>query len=78
MSKRTRRTFSPEFGLETAQLVVEQSYTHDEAAKALGVGFSTIGKWVVGLHGHPLDYMDIHWITWTSIVNIVKWPQIFD
>jgi transposase len=46
MSKRTRRTFSPEFRLETAQLVVDQSYTHDEAAKAMGVGFSTIGKWV--------------------------------
>jgi transposase len=46
MSKRTRRTFSPEFRLETAQLVVDQGYTHDEAAKAMGVGFSTIGKWV--------------------------------
>jgi transposase len=32
--------------LETLQLVVDQSYTHDEAAKAIGVGFSTIGKWV--------------------------------
>jgi|TARA_B110000908_G_scaffold108672_1_gene127595 transposase len=46
MSKKTRRTFSPEFRLETAQLVVDQGYTHDEAAKAMGVGFSTIGKWV--------------------------------
>ena len=46
MSKKIRRTFSPEFRLETAQLVVDQAYTHDEAAKAMGVGFSTIGKWV--------------------------------
>lgn len=46
MSKKTRRTFSPEFRLETAQLVVDQGYTHDEAAKAMGVGVSTIGKWV--------------------------------
>ena len=46
MSKRTRRTFSPEFRLETAQLVVDQGNPHDEAAKAMGVGFSTIGKWV--------------------------------
>lgn len=46
MNKKTRRTFSPEFRLETAQLVVDQRYTHDEAAKAMGVGFSTIGKWV--------------------------------
>lgn len=46
MSKKTRRTFSPEFRLETAQLVVDQSYTHDEAAKAMGIGFSTVGNWV--------------------------------
>jgi transposase len=46
MSKRTRKPFSPEFRLETAQLVVDQGYTHDEAANAMGVGFSTIGKWV--------------------------------
>jgi transposase len=46
MSKNTRRTFSHEFRLETAQLVVDQGYTHDEAAKAMGVGFSTVGKWV--------------------------------
>jgi transposase len=46
MSKRTIRTFNPEFRLETAQLIVDQGYTHDEAAKPMGVGFSTIGKWV--------------------------------
>lgn len=46
MSRKTRRTFSSEFKLETAQLVLDQGYTHDEAAKAMGVGFSTIGKWV--------------------------------
>tara|TARA_R100000687_G_scaffold39499_1_gene32216 strand:- start:1002 stop:1313 length:312 start_codon:yes stop_codon:yes gene_type:complete len=50
MSKKTRRTFSPEFRLETAQLVVDQGYTHEEAAKAMGVGFSTIGKWVKQLN----------------------------
>jgi len=32
MSKKTRRTFSPEFRLETAQLVVDKGYTHDDAA----------------------------------------------
>ena len=50
MSKKTRHTFSPEFRLETAQLVVDQGYTHEEAAKAMGVGFSTIGKWVKQLN----------------------------
>lgn len=46
MNKKTRRTFSPEFRLETAQLVLDQGYTHDEAAKAMGVSFSTVGRWV--------------------------------
>jgi transposase len=26
--------------------VVDHAYTHEEAAKAMNVGFSTIGKWV--------------------------------
>lgn len=38
--------FSPEFRLETAQLVLDQGYTNKEAAEAMGVGYSTIGKWV--------------------------------
>jgi transposase len=38
--------FSPEFRLETAQLVVDQGYTNKEAAEAMGVGYSTISKWV--------------------------------
>tara|TARA_R110001599_G_scaffold122530_1_gene294554 strand:- start:8231 stop:8575 length:345 start_codon:yes stop_codon:yes gene_type:complete len=50
MKKKTRKTFSPEFRLETAQLVVDQQYTQEEAAKAMGVGKSTISKWVKQLH----------------------------
>jgi len=46
MTKRTRRTFSPEFRLEAAQLVVDQGYGITEAAKAMNVGKSTIDKWV--------------------------------
>ena len=46
MAKKSRKNFSPEFRLETAQLVVDHGYTHEEAAKAMNVGFSTIGKWV--------------------------------
>lgn len=46
MTKKTRPTFNAQFKLETAQLVVDQGYTHEEAAKAMGVGYSTIGKWV--------------------------------
>jgi transposase len=46
MAKKSRKNFSPEFRLETAQLVLEHGYTHEEAAKAMNVGYSTIGKWV--------------------------------
>ncbi len=46
MTKPSKPNFSPEFRLETAQLVVDNGYTHEEAAKAMNVGYSTIGKWV--------------------------------
>ncbi len=46
MTKRTRRTFSPEFRLEAAQLVVDQGYSVRDAAEAMNVGKSTIEKWV--------------------------------
>ena len=45
MSNKTRRTFSPEFRLESAQLVVDQNYSIKEAALAVGVGLSTMDKW---------------------------------
>lgn len=46
MKRRTRRTFSPEFRLESAQLVVDHNYSIREAATAVGVGHSTMDKWV--------------------------------
>lgn len=46
MTKRTRPTFSPEFRLESAQLVVDQGYSVREAAEAMNVGKSTMDKWV--------------------------------
>lgn len=44
MAKKSRKNFSPEFRLETAQLVVDHCYSHEEAVKEMNVGFSTIGK----------------------------------
>ena len=41
---KTRRTFSAEFKLESAQLVVDQGYSFKEAAEAMGVGLSTMNK----------------------------------
>lgn len=46
MTKKSRPNFSPEFRLETAQLVVDQGYSNKEAADAMNVGYSTLGKWV--------------------------------
>ena len=46
MKSKSRRTFSPEFKLESAQLVVDRQYSIREAALAVGVGHSTMDKWV--------------------------------
>lgn len=46
MTTRTRRTFSAELRLEAAQLVLDQNYTVVEASKAMGLGKSTMDKWV--------------------------------
>jgi transposase len=45
MTGRSRPTFTPEFRLEAAQLVVDQGYSMREAAQAMNVGLSTMNKW---------------------------------
>ena len=46
MKRNKRRTFSAEFKLESAQLVLDQHYSIREAATAVGVGLSTMDRWV--------------------------------
>lgn len=46
MSQKTKRTFSAEFKLEAARLVVDEKYSVQEAAKAMNVGLSTMDRWV--------------------------------
>ena len=46
MTKKTRPRFNPEFKVESAQLVLDQGYSVREAAEAMGVGISTLDKWV--------------------------------
>lgn len=46
MNKRTRRTFSAEFKLEAASLVIDQGYSIRQASEAMNVGKSTMDKWV--------------------------------
>lgn len=41
-----RRNFSAEFKLEAAQLVLDKNHSVIDAAKAMGVGKSTMDKWV--------------------------------
>lgn len=53
MSKRTRRTFSSEFKLEAVKLVLEQGYKPVEAAQNLGIGYSTLGKWITEYRANP-------------------------
>ena len=46
MSKRTRPTYSPEFRLEVAQEVVDNNRRVKEVSQSLGLGNSTVDKWV--------------------------------
>lgn len=46
MTGRTRRTFSPEYRPEAAQLVADQNYSVANAARAMNAGVSTMDKWV--------------------------------
>ena len=46
MTKKSRQNYPAEFRKETAQLVLDNGYTHEAAAQAMGVGYSTVGKWV--------------------------------
>mgnify|MGYP005816401089 CR=1 FL=1 len=44
-----RRSFSPEFKSEAANLVVSQGYTVSEASRSLGVGETALRRWVLQL-----------------------------
>ena len=41
-----RRTFTPEFTREAACLVLDQGYSHTEAARSLGLVESALRRWV--------------------------------
>lgn len=41
-----RRTFSPEFKLDAANLILKQGYTYREAQEAAGVSNGALRKWV--------------------------------
>jgi len=41
-----RRSFSPEFKREAADLILKQDYSFIEASRSLGVGESALRRWV--------------------------------
>lgn len=41
-----RRTFSPEFKRESADLILQQSYSYPQACEALGIGETALRRWV--------------------------------
>lgn len=46
MTKRQRRTFSSEFKLDAASLVLDQGYSISEAARSLDIGDTALRRWV--------------------------------
>ncbi len=48
--KRLRRSFTPEFKLESAILALDQGYFISEACRALDVGETALRRWVDQLH----------------------------
>ncbi len=51
MKKKTRARFSADFKLEAAKLVINQNYSVRKTAQAMGVGKSTMDKWVTITNG---------------------------
>ena len=60
MAKKTRRTFSPEFRVDSANVAVEQHYSVREAASAVGVGHFTMDKWARQLRKEHLGVTPKH------------------
>ena len=46
MTKRQRRTFSAEFKVDAANLVLDQGYSIPEAARSMAVGETALRRWV--------------------------------
>lgn len=75
MNRRTIPTFSPEYRLEAAQLVVDQGRSIREAADVMGVAKSTMDKWVRQLRaerdgkspqGTPMPRINNEYVSWIN------------
>ena len=54
--KRLRRTFTTEFKIEAASLVLDQNYSVAEAARSLGIGETALRRWVDQLGSERSGY----------------------
>ncbi|SMG62285.1 transposase IS3/IS911 family protein [methanotrophic bacterial endosymbiont of Bathymodiolus sp.] len=58
MSKQTkpkRPAYNLEFKQDTAKLVIEKGYSHQQAADSLGISLSAIGRWVRAERGPAVE-----------------------
>ncbi len=60
MNKKTKRTFTPEFRLECAQLIVDKGYSYRQASEAMNVGSTTLESWVRQLRRERRYYALCH------------------
>jgi len=54
-NKPKRPVYDLEFKQDTAKLVIEKGYTHQQAADRLGVSLSAIGRWVRAERGTTIE-----------------------
>ncbi len=52
--KHKRPKYSLEFKKDAAKLVIENGYTHEQAATHLGISTSALGRWVRAEQGAPI------------------------
>ena len=57
-----RRSFTPEFKREAADLVLKQNYSYIEASRSLGIGESALRRWVDRIQ------KELKVVTWQSKV----------
>ena len=53
MSKKKRKTYSPEFKTEAVRLISEKGYSIAEASRNLGIEYSILRRWIKQFKNDP-------------------------
>ena len=53
MSKKKRKTYSPEFKMEAVSLITQKGYSIAEASRNLGIDYSVLQRWKKQLSDDP-------------------------